>query len=60
MTSQSNIKDVLAFLRLLAANNDRTWFKAHKEELFDPLRKAWEQDIERLISLMACTSSQAT
>ena len=54
MKSQSNIKkDVLAFLRLLAANNDRTWFKAHKEEMFDPLRKAWEQDIERLISLMA-------
>jgi len=53
MKSQSNIKDVLAFLRLLGTNNDRAWFKAHKEQLYDPLRNAWEQDMERLISLMA-------
>lgn len=53
MKSKSNISEILAFLRLLAANNDRTWFKAHKEQLFDPLRGAWEQDIERLIAVMA-------
>ena len=53
MKSLSNINDVLAFLRLLGANNDRVWFKDNKETLFDPLRKAWEGDIERLISLMA-------
>ena len=53
MKSQSNIHDVLDFLRLLGANNDRVWFKANKEALFDPLRNAWEQDMARLISLMA-------
>lgn len=53
MKSQSNIKDVMTFLRTLAAHNERAWFKEHKEHLYDPLRKAWEGDIERLISLMA-------
>ena len=53
MKSQCRIKDVLDFLRLLGANNDRAWFKQHKEELYDPLRKAWESDVERLISMMA-------
>ena len=53
MKSQSNIKDVMTFLRTLAAHNERAWFKEHKECLYDPLRKAWEGDIERLISLMA-------
>ena len=53
MKSQSNIKEIINFLRLLAANNDRPWFKAHKEQLYDPLRNAWEQDMARLISLMA-------
>ena len=53
MKSQSNIKEVLNFLRLLAANNERPWFKEHREQLYDPLRNAWENDIERLISLMS-------
>ena len=52
MKSASDIRNVLAFLRQLAANNDRTWFKAHKEQ-YDVLRGAWEQDMERLIGLMA-------
>lgn len=30
MKSASNMHDVLAFLRQLSINNDRTWFKAHK------------------------------
>lgn len=51
MTSASNINEVLAFLRQLAINNDRNWFKAHKSQ-FDTLRGAWEQDMERLISLI--------
>ena len=53
MKSQSNISEILHFLTLLAANNDRTWFKSHKEELYDPLRAAWERDMERLIKMMA-------
>ena len=52
MKSASDIREVLAFLCQLALNNDRTWFKANKEK-FDSLRKPWEQDMERLIGLMA-------
>ena len=52
MKSSSNISEVLAFLRQLAINNDRTWFKAHKDT-YDVLRGAWEQDMERLIALVA-------
>ena len=51
MTSASDIRKVLAFLRRLEKNNDRAWFKAHKEE-FDAVRKPWEQDMERLIGMM--------
>ena len=49
MKSASNINDILAFLRRLEANNDRAWFKAHKDE-YDALRKPWEDDIGRLIA----------
>jgi len=52
MKSASNIKQILAFLRQLQANNDRTWFKARKQQ-YDDLRKPWEQDMERLIGLVA-------
>lgn len=52
MKSSSNIRDILAFLRQLAINNDRTWFKAHKD-VYDSLRLPWEQDMERLIGLVA-------
>ena len=51
MKSASNIGEVLAFLRQLAANNDRSWFKAHKVQ-YDILRMAWERDMERLIALV--------
>ncbi|MBO4871275.1 MAG: DUF2461 domain-containing protein [Muribaculaceae bacterium] len=52
MKSASNIKEILAFLRQLEQNNDRTWFKSHKAE-YDALRKPWEQDMERLIGMVA-------
>ena len=52
MKSQSDIREVLAFLRELAANNDRTWFKANKDR-YDALRGPWERDMERLIALVA-------
>ena len=58
MTSASNINDVLAFLRQLAINNDRNWFKANKDR-YDALRAPWEQDMERLISLVADYDPQA-
>lgn len=51
MTTNSDMRQVFDFLRRLAANNDRTWFKAHKDE-YDRLRKAWEADIARLIGLV--------
>ena len=52
MKSASDISEVLAFLRQLAINNDRTWFKARKPQ-YDALRGAWEHDMERLIALVA-------
>ena len=48
MKTQSNISEILAFLSQLEQNNDRTWFKARKDE-FDALRKPWEADLQRLI-----------
>ena len=58
MKSSSNMGEVLAFLRQLAINNDRPWFKAHKDQ-YDALRGAWEQDMERLIGLVADFVPQA-
>ena len=58
MKSASNIIEVLAFLRQLAVNNDRAWFKAHKDR-YDVLRATWEQDMERLIGLVADYDPQA-
>lgn len=52
MKSNSKVGDILAFLRLLAANNDRPWFKARKAE-FDALRQPWVADVERLIAVMS-------
>ena len=52
MKSASNISEILAFLRQLAVNNDRTWFKTHKD-MYDALRCPWEQDMERLIARIA-------
>ncbi len=39
------------FLRQLAANNDRTWFQAHKDE-YDELRSLWLADLDRIIAAM--------
>ena len=58
MKSASNMHEVLAFLRELAVNNDRAWFKARKDR-YDALRMAWEQDMERLIGLVADYDPQA-
>ena len=58
MKSASDMREVLDFLRQLAINNDRTWFKANKDR-FDALRSPWEQDMERLIALVADYDPQA-
>ena len=58
MKSASYIPEVLAFLRQLAANNDRNWFKENKDR-YDALRGPWEQDMERLIGLVAGFDPQA-
>ncbi len=58
MKSASNISEILAFLRQLTLNNNRTWFKAHKAQ-YDSLRGPWEQDMERLIGLVADFDPQA-
>ena len=51
MQAASNIRELLAFLRELSANNDRVWFKANKNR-YDDLRGRWETDMARLISLV--------
>lgn len=38
----------IPFLRELAANNNRVWFKAHKSE-YDDIRAGWIADIDRFI-----------
>ena len=52
MKSESNIREIIKFLRRLSVNNERPWFKEHKEE-YDALRKPWEHDMERLIGMVA-------
>jgi len=42
------------FLEALAANNDRSWFAAHKSE-YELLRAQWTSQIQRLIDAMAST-----
>ena len=39
------------FLRRLAANNNREWFAANKEE-YDTLRNLWLADLQRLVDCM--------
>lgn len=51
MKSESNIRQVIAFLRELGENNDRRWFADNKER-YDALRQAWEHDMSRLIAAM--------
>ena len=48
----ANMRETYDFLKALAVNNNREWFNAHKEEYL-AVRKLWEADIARLISLMA-------
>lgn len=45
------VKELYDFLRQLAANNDRAWFAAHKEQ-YDRLRGLWLDDLDRLIEAM--------
>lgn len=40
------------FLGRLAANNNREWFRAHRDE-YDCLRALWLADVDRLIACMA-------
>lgn len=52
MPSQPNTHQLFAFLTQLAANNNREWFKLHKE-LFDTLRQQWLTDVQSLITLLS-------
>ena len=47
----ATIKGAYEFLKRLKKNNNREWFNEHKAE-YVALRKDWESDIARLISLM--------
>ncbi len=50
--SKYYVRELYAFLRELAENNDRPWFAAHRAE-YDRLRALWLADIQRLIDDMA-------
>ena len=47
----ATMKGAYDFLKRLKKNNNREWFNEHKAE-YVALRKDWESDIARLISLM--------
>ncbi len=46
------MRDVLAFLRELAANNDRAWFNAHKAE-YEAVRAYWLENVQKIIDRLA-------
>lgn len=46
------IPQLYDFLRRLAANNNRDWFRANRAE-YDWLRGRWEDDVNRLLTAMA-------
>ncbi len=46
------MEELYRFLEKLAANNDRSWFAAHKEE-YDRLRAWWTGELQTLIDAMA-------
>ena len=46
------MKEIYKFLDGIAANNDRTWFAAHRAE-YDDLRAQWIEDLDRLIACMS-------
>lgn len=52
MKSECDIRQLLAFLRELADNNNRQWFAENKER-YTALRTAWERDMARLIATVA-------
>lgn len=49
---QSFVPQLYAFLRELARNNNREWFKANRDR-YDNLRSEWENDMSRLIACMS-------
>lgn len=44
-----NSKEILRFLKMLAANNNRTWFSEHKDD-YTAVREDFEQGIEQAIA----------
>jgi len=50
--TESYTPRLYAFLRRLAADNNREWFRANKPE-YDELRAMWLADIDRMIGFMA-------
>lgn len=50
--SAMTMYDILDFLKRLAANNDRPWFAAHKDE-YERLRAYWFTEVQRIIDALA-------
>lgn len=47
-----NTKLILAFLRDVAANNNREWFHAHKEQ-YDAAKSEFDRGVEELITALS-------
>ena len=52
MASELNASQLFSFLTQLAANNNREWFKQHKDQ-YDTLRQQWLGDVQSLIDLIS-------
>ena len=52
MASELNASQLFSFLTQLAANNNREWFKQHKDQ-YDTLRQQWLGDVQSLINLIS-------
>ena len=52
MASELNASQLFSFLTQLAANNNREWFKQHKDQ-YDTLRQQWLDDVQSLINLIS-------
>jgi len=59
MNDTKNIKDTFRFLKTLAANNDREWFNAHKEEYL-AVKKYIEDLTERLLAALCEIEPEAS
>ena len=52
-----NTKIILAFLKNIAANNNREWFQEHKSE-YEAVKKEFEAGVEDVITTLTTIDSE--